>query len=80
MTAPFDIIPDEGKKHAQINVYYFKKHYEKFPKTVELFSKLYEIMNEGNRTISEDADYGSIPQFYVDIEVGKWDKDFFVFK
>ncbi len=40
----------------------------------EFLQQVHDIANAGNRIVSEDGDYGSIPKFYVDIEIGKWDK------
>lgn len=40
----------------------------------EFIEKVYSIANAGNRTVSHDGDYGDIPKFYVNIEIGKWDQ------
>ncbi len=40
----------------------------------EFLQQVHDIANAGNRIVSEDGDYGSIPKFYLDIQIGKWDK------
>ncbi len=64
--------PIDFGENPHVNVYHFENNFEGEAK--EFLKKVYSIANEGNRTITEDADYGSIPAFYLDISIGKWDK------
>lgn len=43
---------------------------------IEVLLTIKKIINSGNRIICEDGDYGSIPSFYIGIEIGKWDKPY----
>lgn len=36
--------------------------------------KIAEILNKDVKTVSHDGDYGSIPNYYVTMQIGKWDK------
>lgn len=62
------------KNHESVNHYYIKEHYQGEVK--ECLQKIADIMLEGEKIVSEDSDYGSIPNFYVDLNIGKWDKPF----
>jgi len=35
-----------------------------------------KIMNSGNYTVVEDSDYGSIPKFYINLQVGDWNRPY----
>lgn len=76
MSAPFDLIPDNEKKYEQVNEFYIKDHYKETPETAKILSRIYEIANFGNGVFVEDSDYGTVPDFYVNISIGQWDKPF----
>jgi len=40
----------------------------------DFLQQVHDIANAGNRIVSEDGDYGSIPKFYLNIEIGKWNQ------
>lgn len=40
----------------------------------EFLQAVHDIMNAGNRIVSEDGDYGSIPAFYTSLEIGQWNR------
>jgi hypothetical protein len=67
------------KERSQINNWLIEKEYSDNPEAKEMLQKVYDIANDGNRVLVEDGDYGSVPKFYVDLEVGTWDKDY-IFK
>ena len=75
----FNAIIKEDRGHETINEFYYKEHYKDFPEIVECLEKILNIMLKGNEIVSEDSDYGSIPNFYVSLRIGEWDKKF-VFK
>lgn len=76
LEAPFNMLMDTEKKKEDVNYFYIADHYEKYPKIKDALLKIYSIMNEGNYTVSVDSDYGNIPSFYVDLQVGEYDKPF----
>lgn len=59
-----------------INPFWIEDNFKNEPEKVKLYSSIKNIINAGNRIIAEDGDYGSIPQFYINIQVGKWDKPY----
>jgi hypothetical protein len=58
--------------HSSVNHFYIKDHYQ--GKAAEVLQKITDIAENGNATAFEDADYGSVPKFYVTIEIGQWNK------
>jgi len=78
MEGPVDLVPDTDDKYVQINEFQIDRKYDKFPEKKRVLSIIRDIANEGNYIASVDGDYGNIPSFYIDINIGKWDKDFVV--
>jgi|ERR1035437_968578 hypothetical protein len=62
------------KPYEGVNHFYIKDHYQGEIK--EALQQIADIMIKGEKIVSEDSDYGSIPNFYVDLNIGKWDKPF----
>jgi len=79
LSGPIQMITTEqrpGKGHEQVNHYYIEDHYEKFPEVRDILLDIYNIANEGNGTEVIDGDYGRIPNFYVNIAIGRWDEPY----
>lgn len=66
------------KPYFGVNEFYIDKHWEDFPEAKDLFNTILNTISakEAPRVIVEDADYGSIPNYYVDISVGRWDREY----
>lgn len=67
---------EEG--HEQINHYYINEHYKDRPNQAEMLSKVLSVI-EGKkevRIVSRDTDYGDWPNYYINIQVGKWDRPY----
>lgn len=65
-----------NKANESVNHYYLEEHYKDDKEIYESLKKLADIMLEGEKIVSEDSDYGSIPNFYVNLSIGQWDKPF----
>jgi len=78
LSGPIQMLVSKDRTHEQVNQFYIKENYENFPEVRDVLQRIYEIANEGNLTISEDGDYGSIPAFYVSMSVGDWEKPYTV--
>ncbi len=78
LSAPFNLLRDASRTYEQINQFYIHDNYKEMPEAAAVLGKMYAIINSGNRTVSEDGDYGSIPAFYVTMSVGSFDKPFLV--
>ena len=67
---------DNENGHEGVNHYYIKDHYKDKSEVCEVLCKINDIMRKDNEIVSEDGDYGSIPNFYTHLEIGRWDKPF----
>lgn len=74
LEAPIELRRDSDNNIETVNHFNIDKNYE--GKARMILNKIYAIVNEGNSTIVEDADYGAIPKFYVTIALGKGSKPF----
>jgi len=63
-------------KHEQVNQFYIKEHYENEPAVRKVLLKIHEIIVKDQRELVYDGDYGSVPTYYENIEIGKWDRPF----
>ena len=70
LNAPYEMT---SKKYEQVNCYHINSFYD--GKVKEDLLKINEIASEGV-TYRETGDYGYQPNFYVNISIGKWDKEF----
>lgn len=70
MESPYQLT---DKQHEQVNHYRINEWYE--GKTKDILNRIYEVSNEGV-SYRETGDYGTQPDFYVSINIGKWDKPY----
>lgn len=78
LEAPFNMLSDNDT-YESVNQYYIQEHY-KDEQTRKTLQKIKDIINEGNGVLVEDGDYGTVPNFYIDINIGSFDKPFKVVK
>jgi hypothetical protein len=65
--------PNTGK-YCQVNPYHFKSHYD--GKALAFLTEVLSAMNEGNYDNSDiQTDYFSVG-WYVDVNIGKWNKPY----
>lgn len=76
MKAPIQLLLAYDKEYQQVNEFYIAEHYKDAIPARDTLLRIREIANTGNRIVSPDTDYGNVPAFYLDIEIGKWDQPF----
>jgi len=64
--------------HAQLNEFYIEKHFEDNQRAQEFLLKIMEIIQTSHeqKEITYDYDYGSVPNYYINLNIGKWDKPY----
>ncbi len=72
MEAPFEI----EEKEKDVNHFYIAEFYSHKPKVRDFLLKVKKIINDGNGIFVVDGDYGAVPNFYINIRFGKWDKPY----
>lgn len=80
LSGPIEMIKDQNnlRRNEQVNQFYIRDNYKDYPEIRDILLKIYEIANQGNGQECYDVDYGSIPDFYVHIEIGDWNKPYIV--
>ena len=74
MSGPIDLKPKYNGH--QVNPYGINDHYKEEPEIRDFLNRVYEIADKNNGVEVEDSDYGTVPNFYVRINIGKWDKPY----
>jgi len=65
-----------SKKSMDVNPYWFKEHFS--GKSLDFLKEIFVAMNDGNWDKSDiQSDYFNVG-WYVDVNVGKWDKPYTV--
>ena len=69
---------DFGTDYEQVNHYYYKSHYEDKPEAIKVFDTILKTIDscKQQKELVYDGDYGSIPNYYKNIHVGKWNKNY----
>ena len=65
-----------SKKSMDVNPYWFKEHFS--GKSLDFLKEIFVAMNDGNWDKSDiQSDYFNVG-WYVDVNIGKWDKPYIV--
>jgi hypothetical protein len=72
LSGPMEIV---GDGH-QVNQYWLDQHYGNRPKLLKLLKGIKAIVGANQREVSWDPDYGSWPNYYYTIEIGRWNKPY----
>lgn len=73
-----DKYSNEAIQETQINHFYIKENFPNNKPACDFLLKLVGVIHKAHpeKIISVDSDYGSIPNYYLNIRVGKWDKPY----
>jgi len=63
-------------KGQQINPYYIESNYSDHPEWIPVLNKIKDVITKDNYTVCVDGDYGNIPNYYIQISIGKWDRPY----
>ena len=76
LSGPIELLDSDRKEsgYEGVNQYHIKDTGAKG----DFLRKLAEIINRDVKIVSEDGDYGFIPNFYTDIGIGQWNKPYMV--
>jgi len=75
--APFNLLSEDNDSgYEQINHYHIDEFYEDEPKKRKLLNEISSVMMADRHTVSYDMDYGSIPNYYIHLQIGEWDRPF----
>jgi len=71
-------LTDDPNGYEDVNHYYIDEHFEGQPEVHRVLSKTYNILTHDQGQEVYDMDYGSVPNFYIAITIGTWDKPYHV--
>jgi len=69
------VLTDCERGYQQINHYFITRH-ACSDRAAAVLEKAASIAGAGNKTEYVCSDYGSIPSFYVNLSVGRWDSPY----
>lgn len=64
----------EPGDHMDVNHFYYKEQFT--GKALEFLTEVMTVLNDKQGVEVEDGDYGTVPNYYTDINIGKWDKPY----
>jgi len=77
LNGPLDLLSDTDDDYESVNQYYVDEHYEEFPEKKDFLNEVLSVMTrEHDSCVYNDMDYGNIPNFYISLSIGKWDKPY----
>ncbi len=62
--------------YQQVNYFQIAAHFKNEPELRDFLQKVYDIIDSGNETEDVSPDYGTVPRFYTNITIGRWDKPY----
>lgn len=72
---PSKYFDPETATHADVNPYWFREHFAN-EEVLKAFEKIFAALNDGNHDRSDiQTDYFDVG-WYVDVNIGRWDKPF----
>ena len=71
-------LTEKESGYEQVNHFWIDSHYEDQTEIKEVLNTINNIIKTGQKEVVYDGDYGSIPNFYVGISIGKWDKPYVI--
>lgn len=75
LEGPIEMTQDP-RGHEQVNHFWINSHYEDKPEVKHVLNTISDICKADQREVVYDGDYGSIPNFYVSISIGDWERPY----
>ena len=75
-SGPIQLMNDPSKKYEPVNHFYINEHYS--GESEKVLEGVYNIVNGGNGIEVMDGDYGAVPNWYVRISIGDWERPYIV--
>lgn len=72
MSGPIDF----GTNRESVNQYWLEDNYGDRPQVLKFLQRVNRIVGGNQRELVYDGDYGSVPNYYYSISIGKWDRPY----
>ena len=66
----------DERGYKQVNHFSIDRVYENDPEALRVLSTIRDIASADQTELVYDGDYGSVPTFYVNMSIGKWDRPY----
>ena len=68
--------PIDFGDNKNVNPYWIERHWNENQPAMNFLLKVKSIIGINQREVVFDGDYGSVPNYYFNINIGKWDKPY----
>lgn len=65
--------PIDMGSYEQVNHFYYREHYADNPQVLSVLDRVMAIISPDQEEVIYDSDYGSVPNFYISLNIGSWD-------
>jgi len=78
LSSPLDVKFTQSWRDGveSVNHFYINEHYADQPELCKVLNEIKNIINAENTGGYEDGDYGWIPDYYIDIQIGSYEKPY----
>lgn len=73
---PEDLIQHENEHYHSVNHFYIEENFKNYPEWKKILMEIKNVIGKEQRELVYDGDYGSVPTYYVDMNIGKWDREY----
>ena len=76
ISGPMQLLTNPTKGSESVNHYYIQHHFGARPEVANVLQTISDIAGGQQREETYDGDYGSVPNYYYSISIGKWNKHY----
>jgi hypothetical protein len=78
ISGPIQLLTGEAidRGYRQVNHFWIEERYEETPEIMKVLCGVRDILTDGQKELVYDGDYGSVPNYYVSLNVGEFDKNY----
>jgi hypothetical protein len=62
------------KDYFTVNHFWYKEQFDGI--ALECLTEIINVLNRKNGVFVEDSDYGIVPDYYIHVNIGKWNKPY----
>jgi len=75
-SGPVQLLLNPDSNYEMVNHFYVSDHYADHPEARDIIQKVIDIARNEQHEVVYDGDYGSIPNYYINVSVGEWNKKY----
>ncbi len=67
---------DFWTEYEGVNHFYVEEHWSHLPEAMKALQHIVEIATDEQKEVYTSTDYGVVPNHYVSVTIGRWDKPY----